>query len=251
MNLLAREAAPGRESAPTHWFGQGAQEPYAKAMRDGRGTLILEPQTVESAVTAIHYRVEQWCEQASPAEVSMLLASRGPVLDAGCGPGRMLEAAESIGRRALGVDVSSEAVAHARARGMKALHQSIFEPVPHEGVWGTALLLDGNIGIGGSVPALLRRMDQVLSPTGSILIEVDVLDSLDVSYLAVLRGQGAETSEPFAWARVGSQALQHHAGSTGWQVAKWLKLGAGVHSGELLASRPVQERVVCLLVRRR
>ncbi len=181
----------------------------------------------------------------------MLLASRGPVLDAGCGPGRMLEAAESIGRRALGVDVSSEAVAHARARGMKALHQSIFEPVPHEGVWGTALLLDGNIGIGGSVPALLRRMDQVLSPTGSMLIEVDVQDSLDVSYLAVLRGQGAETSEPFEWARVGSHALEHYAGSTGWQVAKWVKLATARPRVEPLESRSLQERVVCLLVRRR
>ena len=33
----------------------------------------------------------------------------------------------------------------------------MFEPLPGEGRWGTVLLLDGNVGIGGDPVALLER----------------------------------------------------------------------------------------------
>ena len=249
MSLLARQSAPQRGPSPRHWFGQGAQEPYAKALRSGRGTLILEPHAVGSAVAPVHVSIQQWCEAATPAEVSLLLASAGPVLDAGCGPGRMLVAAESVGLRALGVDVSSEAVAQARSRGTRALHQSIFEPVPCEGTWGTVLLLDGNVGIGGSVPVLLRRMDQVLASTGSILIEVEAQECLDASYTAVLRGEGTEVSEPFAWARVGARALEKYAADAGWEVDRWTTFTSTQRTAVPVPA-PCQERAVCWLVRR-
>ncbi|MDJ0313608.1 class I SAM-dependent methyltransferase [Arthrobacter sp. H35-D1] len=260
MSLLERPAAPLRGSSRLHWFGQGAEEPYAAALRQGKGILTLEPHApnervtdeavTHEAVTAVHLRVQQWCEPATPAEVSLLLATGGPVLDAGCGPGRMLVAAERIGLRALGIDVSREAVAQARSRGAKALHQSIFQALPHEGAWGTALLLDGNVGIGGNVPVLLRRMDQVLCPSGSILIEVDVQDGLDVSYSAVLRGEGTEASEPFAWARVGSEALERYAAGAGWDISKRITIPSTRRVPGSPASGPCQERVVCRLLRR-
>lgn len=50
---------------------------------------------------------------------------------------------------ALGIDVSEIAVAHARSRGATAIEASVFDRVPGAGRWGSAPLLDGNVGIGG------------------------------------------------------------------------------------------------------
>ena len=84
-------------------------------------------------------------------------ASRAPVLDIGCGPGRHVAALQAAGHRGLGIDLSPVAVRIARGRGADASCGSVFEHVPGAGSWGTALLLDGNIGIGGEPAALLAR----------------------------------------------------------------------------------------------
>ena len=54
------------------------------------------------------------------------------------------------GHAGLGLDLSPVAVRLARARGADAILRSVFADVPHAGTWRTALLLDGNIGIGGA-----------------------------------------------------------------------------------------------------
>ena len=38
-------------------------------------------------------------------------------------------------------------------RGATVLQRDIFGPLPGEGRWGTALLFDGNVGIGGDPAA--------------------------------------------------------------------------------------------------
>lgn len=91
-------------------------------------------------------------------------ALRGTVLDVGCGPGRLVAELAARGRPALGIDVSEAAVAHTARLGGQALRRSVFEPLPGEGRWDTALLLDGNVGIGGDPAALLHRMAQLLTP---------------------------------------------------------------------------------------
>ena len=58
---------------------------------------------------------------------------------------------------ALGLDLSPVAVRLARARGAEAILRSVFADVPGAGRWRTALLLDGNIGIGGAPVPLLER----------------------------------------------------------------------------------------------
>ncbi len=63
------------------------------------------------------------------------------------------------------------AVSLTRAAGGVALHRSVFTHIPGEGRWDTVLLIDGNIGIGGDPIALLRRVRQLLAPTGCALIE--------------------------------------------------------------------------------
>ncbi len=252
-------------------FGQGGHEPYARALRHRRGTLTLRPLQADSEVGPVHFKVQNWCAPASRGEVALLRASRGPVLDAGCGPGRMLAAASDLGLKAVGVDTSINAVAQARSRGAVALNLSIFDALPYEGFWGTALLLDGNIGIGGDVRSLLRRMAQLVSADGSILVEVDPLDVLDISYPAVLHGADGRSSGAFPWSRVGSAALAGHAAAAGWRIVKTSTIDSigsvrTINStgatGENDATRErastgaagacaavVQDRVVCRLVR--
>jgi hypothetical protein len=54
---------------------------------------------------------------------------------------------------ALGLDANAGLVALARSNGALCVHQNTFDPVPFEGRWQQALLLDGNIGIGGALRA--------------------------------------------------------------------------------------------------
>jgi hypothetical protein len=67
----------------------------------------------------------------------------------------------------LGVDVSPAAVARAKGAGGAVLRRSVFDRLPAEGRWGTALLADGNIGIGGDPHALLRRVRDSLPRTAA------------------------------------------------------------------------------------
>ena len=55
--------------------------------------------------------VGRWSAAADRVDRSLLEGADGPVIDIGCGPGRMLVAARALGIPSLGVDVSGEAVA--------------------------------------------------------------------------------------------------------------------------------------------
>ncbi|MGH9215053.1 MAG: methyltransferase domain-containing protein, partial [Acidimicrobiales bacterium] len=106
---------------------------------------------------AIELPVERWHGPPDEVELALLDTLPDPVLDVGCGPGRMVAALGAAGRPALGVDPSPAAVAEAVRRRAAVLARSVFGPLPGEGRWGTVLLLDGSIGIGGDPEALLNR----------------------------------------------------------------------------------------------
>ena len=53
------------------------------------------------------------------------------------------------------------------------IEQSLFEPLPWEGRWATALVFDGNVGIGGDPVRLLARSREVIAVDGQILVEVE------------------------------------------------------------------------------
>lgn len=213
-------------------FGQGHNEPYARALANGSGTLTLRPDNGHHQAAPVDFDVRRWCEEASLLERSLLRSLQGPVLDVGCGPGRLLAAAQRIGLAALGIDTSAEAVVRARGRGARALEQSVFAPVPHSGLWQSVILLDGNIGIGGNITSLLRRCSQLIAPYGTVLAEVEADEDLDVVYSAVLEDQNGNQSEPFLWARTGSAGLVSRAQRSGWTVT---------------AIQRVQGRVFCRL----
>jgi SAM-dependent methyltransferase len=138
----------------------------------------------------------------------MLVVARcePPVIDLGCGPGRMVQALSESGRAALGVDMSSVAVGMSMARGGLALRRRIDEPLPAEGRWATALLMDTNVGMGGDVAALLARCLRLVIPGGLIICEVDGVPERHEVHSIVLRTQLA-TSPPLPWSRIGTTAL--------------------------------------------
>jgi SAM-dependent methyltransferase len=162
--------------------------------------------------------VDAWLGAAGAVDERVLDRARGPVLDVGCGPGRHVHALARRGVLAVGVDVSPVAVALARRRGAVVLEASIFDRLPGGRSWRTALLLDGNIGIGGHPDALLRRLSALLAPRGIVLVE------LDPPGIGVVRGRvrleaGATASGWFAWARVGAEAIATPARAAGLRVA--------------------------------
>ncbi|MHA7224381.1 class I SAM-dependent methyltransferase [Arthrobacter sp. RHLT1-20] len=199
-------------------FGQGHHEPYARALADGSGTLTLRPDSEHHTADPVDFDVRSWCEDASLLESSLLQSLQGPVLDVGCGPGRLLAAAQRMGLAALGIDTSAEAVSRARGRGARALEQSVFSPVPQAGQWQSVILLDGNIGIGGSITSLLRRCRQLVAPYGTLLVEVEADEDMDTVYSAVLEDANGNQSEPFRWARTGTAGLSSRAQRNGWTI---------------------------------
>jgi SAM-dependent methyltransferase len=94
---------------------------------------------------------------------SIMDSCRGPALDLGCGPGRLTAGLVARGSGALGVDVSAAAVRATRRRGAPAVRRDLFGPLPAEGLWRHALLVDGNIGIGGDPVRLLTRCAALLA----------------------------------------------------------------------------------------
>ncbi|WP_066370099.1 class I SAM-dependent methyltransferase [Herbidospora mongoliensis] len=196
-------------------------DPYAVALRAGRGPLFLR----RADGRRFPLDVERWCAGTDAADQSVLARCHGTVLDVGCGPGRLVAALAERGHRTLGVDISPAAVAGTRRRGGMALCRSVFEPLPGTGRWTTALLIDGNIGIGGDPVALLRRMAELTVRDGRLIAEADPAE-VDERHLVCLDDGSGGLGAPFPWARAGVTALVRHAGTAGWSPAdEWSVAG--------------------------
>lgn len=144
---------------------------------------------------------ERWVAPLERADEEALDRCLGPVLDVGCGPGRHTVALGHRGLLALGVDITPAALEWAVPRGATVLHRSVFDRLPGTGRWGTVLLLDGNLGIGGDPRALLVRAGELLAPTGRVVAELDPPGTPTAPTTARLEVAGAP-GPWFAWDRV-------------------------------------------------
>ena len=162
--------------------------------------------------------LDMWLRDAHGADQRLVERAVGPVLDVGCGPGRHVHALAMRGVIAVGVDVNPAALHHARARGATVLEASIFDQIPGAGEWRTALLLDGNIGIGGAPAALLARIASLLSPGGEVLVEVDP-PGVGHEIVRMRLEEGSAKSHWFDWARVGAEAIAAPAQEAGLRVS--------------------------------
>jgi len=166
---------------------------------------------LDRAGTAVRRIDAAFYQDLRPGDLGLLTRCGPDTIDLGCGPGRLTGALIAGGRRALGVDVSAQAVRYTRQRGAPAVHGSLFHELPDEGGWATAVLADGNIGIGGDPVRLLRRCKSLLHPRGELLVEVDPPGSHTWQGEVTL-DDGDRVSDRFGWAFVALDDIAHIAG---------------------------------------
>ena len=170
----------------------------SRSAANGRGGLPLD--------------VLRWSSPADAVDQMVISRCAPPVIDVGCGPGRMVRALQQAGRAVLGIDISSIAVEAGSRGGGQVLRRRFIDPLPGEGRWGTALLLDGNVGIGGDVSALLCRCRNLVGPGGLIICEVDPDPERHEAYEVVLSDDRSR-SAGMPWSSIGGRALQRLAAS--------------------------------------
>ncbi|NHC22147.1 class I SAM-dependent methyltransferase [Nocardioides sp. IC4_145] len=162
--------------------------------------------------------VASWTAEADADDLAILAHCDGPTLDIGCGPGRMAAALADLGHLVLGIDVVHEAVGQTRERGVDALRRDVLaDRLPGEGMWRTALLADGNIGIGGDPEALLARAGRLLGPGGRVVVELAPPGVRRSSAWARLQCDDT-LSRPFRWAVLGIDDIEPVAAAVGLVV---------------------------------
>lgn len=208
----------------------GALRPYEQSLRAS-----TELAMVADGGRRISLDVARWLAPADPADHSVLARCIGPVLDVGCGPGRLVRALSERGIACLGLDIAETAVWIARGRGAPALLRNVFAPVPGEGRWPTALLMDGNVGIGGDPRRLLARIARLLAADGRLIVEADPDPALDLRSAVRFLVEGVPAGPSFEWAELGWEALRRYAEQAGLYPADvW---SAGGRTFATLASR--------------
>jgi SAM-dependent methyltransferase len=162
----------------------------------------------------IPLELHRWRGAVDEGDRWLLDGATDPVLDVGCGPGRIATALAQQGRVALGIDPSPAAAGEAIRNGAPFLRRSVFDALPGEGRWGTALLLDGNVGIGGDPVRLLRRCGELIRPGGLVMADVSAPGT--TTSLLQVRVETARDRGPwFSWAVVGAEAWHARAAQAG------------------------------------
>ena len=180
--------------------------------------------TVHEPTTLGVLDLRAWARPIDLVEREVLSGLAGPVLEVGCGPGRLVAALAEAGIPALGIDISPLAAELAAERGAPMLARSVFEQLPHEGRWSTVLLIDGSIGIGGDPTALLRRVRRVLAPGGLAVVEVKGPG------IGLARGTAhvacdAAGHEMIPWAELGVDHLDEVAANAGFTLERGRRFG--------------------------
>jgi SAM-dependent methyltransferase len=186
----------------------------ATAVRDPRGLRTdRAPARLRSTCgRVIPLHIDRWFDEATLEELQLLSHAIGPVLDVGCGPARHVLALRAAGVAAVGVDNAPSVVRLARSRGAVVVEASLFDRLPNEGKWASALLLDGNLGIGGDVERLLGRMHAVLRPGGRALVEVAAPGRGHRRLRVQAEIGGSPVTGWFPWAEVSADEIAAVAG---------------------------------------
>jgi SAM-dependent methyltransferase len=171
-------------------------EVFAHALR-GEACFLTAP-----GQDPLRLPVEDWTRPVDGGDRAMLDLCQGTTIDLGCGPGRLTVELGERGHCVLGIDIVYEAVRQTRRRGGIALRRDLFDRLPGEGRWDTALLADGNVGIGGDPVALLARVRRLVGVGGRVVVEVASEHVPSARLLARLECD-CSASGHFPWAILG------------------------------------------------
>jgi SAM-dependent methyltransferase len=191
---------------------------FASALR-GRPCVLWEGDRATGLLPT-----DAWLRDADHSDEALLALCAGPTIDIGCGPGRMAQALARRGRLVLGIDVVPEAVRQSRGRGVATLLRDVFDAVPGEGRWQTALLADGNIGIGGDPVALLERVRQLIRHDGRVVVELAPPGTGVVTRHVRLETELGR-SDAFPWTLVGTDAIGAVAAASGLRAVDEHRIG--------------------------
>ena len=184
----------------TGWFAEVAtgEDLHPRLLRLADGRLLPLP-------------VARWAGPVDVADESLLVRALGPVLDVGCGPGRLTAALHRRGVEVLGLELVDEIPVLAREAGAPLHLGDIYGPVPHPRTWQTILLADGNIGIGGDVTRMLARCSELIADAGEIVVEIHPDAEHDRTFTGRLVDTQGHESEEFPWAEIGLAAILRRA----------------------------------------
>jgi SAM-dependent methyltransferase len=111
----------------------------------------------------------------APAERQLLdRVADGPVLDLGCGAGRVALHLQDAGQEVVAVDNSPGAIAVAAARGVMDARLADLRDPPSDRPWRTVLLMCGNLGLAGGwddTRSLLRRLHEITALGAQLLCD--------------------------------------------------------------------------------
>ncbi len=215
MTTTARQQSDTEPDADVRVPGQEqltTSEAFAAALR-GEPCRIFGMGDAEAALLP----ARRWMAEADASDHALLRRCFGATVDIGCGPGRMTHALLSLGILALGIDLVEQAVQLTRERGAMALQRDIFTDLPGEGRWTTALLADGNIGIGGDPVRLLRRATSLVTPGGRIIVDLASPGGPIRVHRIGLEVAGRRTRR-FRWATVPADQLELLAEQTALHI---------------------------------
>ncbi|MEX2274106.1 MAG: class I SAM-dependent methyltransferase [Actinomycetota bacterium] len=228
--MSATEAIAGGQAL----LADATSDTFTPALAVRRGHRGATLRSICGRVICLH--VDRWMTTPALEEGPILDRVSGPVLDVGCGPARHTLELQRRGISVLGIDSSSEAVRIASRRGARVLRASVFDRLPDEGLWGSVLLLDGNLGIGGDPERLLARARGLVRDDGGALVEVESPGAGSHRLDVVLEVDGARRTDPFPWALVEADDLASVAQTAGFVVAEVWD-GAGRWFARLEAAR--------------
>jgi hypothetical protein len=100
---------------------------------------------------------------------------------------------------------------------VNVLRRDVFGSLPCEGEWSSALLADGNIGIGGDPVRLLGRVRRLLAPGGRVVVDL-APPGMGLTVGAIRIHAGDRTSRRFPWAVLSPEAVGGVASSAGLSV---------------------------------
>jgi len=181
-------------------------------------------------------------EQMPELEWLALQQCRGTILDIGAGAGSHALALQRLGQDITALDISPQAVAIMKARGVKNVVEGDFfqlatrcvagKPTTPLKKYDTLLLLMNGIGISGTLDGLRRFFASarpLLQPGGQL-----IFDSSDVAYLydgKPPKGEGyygeifhqyeyrRQRSDWFPWLFIDHKTLKKIANQEGWSVS--------------------------------